>query len=111
MKLTGVIFLFFGLLLIAGGMMGYSQAGSIASIVAGIFLGISLIILSVNVLRGSALSENIALVTTLFIDIFFSYRLLKAKAFMPAGLMTVIASAVIIAVCISIKKRLSKTLN
>ncbi len=111
MKINGWLFILFGALLIGGGTAGYIIAGSIPSIVCGTVLGITLCILGAKTLKESVVCENTALIVTLVVDLFFSYRLLKAKSFMPAGMMAIIASLIIIVACISIKKRLSKTLN
>ncbi|MDN3505534.1 MAG: TMEM14 family protein [Rhabdochlamydiaceae bacterium] len=111
MKLNGTLFFLFGALLIAGGAIGFIKAGSIISLVMGATLGLTICILAIYTLKGVVYCENCALVMTLLTDIFFAYRLLKAKSFFPAGIITIIASIFIIVSCISIRKRLSKTVN
>ena len=111
MKLNGTLFFLFGALLIAGGAMGFIKAGSIVSLATGGTLGLIICVLAIYTLKGVIYCENSALIMTLLTDIFFAYRLLKAKSFFPAGIIAIIASLIIIISCISIRKRLSKTIN
>lgn len=111
MKLNGTLFILFGIALIIGGLIGFAKAGSIPSLIAGGASGVSILLLGTYTLKQSVLSENIALLLTLLLDIFFSFRLLKAKTFIPSGVMTLITSLVIVVVCLNIRKRMSKTIN
>lgn len=111
MKLSGTLFITLGCLLIVGGAIGFIKAGSYVSLICGLLLGIPLIILGFKTLKNSIMSENIALVITLITDIFFSYRLWTTKSLVPAGIMTIISTMVILLTCISIKRRASNSSN
>ncbi|MCF7806488.1 MAG: TMEM14 family protein [Simkaniaceae bacterium] len=111
MKANGILFLIFSSLLILGGTMGYIKAHSTISLLTGSISGLSLALLGYKTLKGSVLYENLSLLLLLLLDVFFAYRLLKVKVFFPAGLMTFLSSVIIIIACISIRKRLSKTVN
>ena len=84
-------FIIFGLLTIAGGVMGYVRAGSMASIIAGSISGILLLVaaflLPGNALAGLALAGIVSVALAgRFIPAF-----LKTGALMPAGLMSLLS--------------------
>lgn len=84
-------FIVFGLLTIAGGIMGYVRAGSTASIIAGSISGILLLLaaflLPGNIAAGLALAAIVSfLLAGRFLPAF-----LKTGAVMPAGMMSVLS--------------------
>lgn len=86
-----IYFIIFGLLTIAGGVMGYVRAGSMASIIAGSISGILLLVaaflLPGNALAGLALAGIVSVALAgRFIPAF-----LKTGALMPAGLMSLLS--------------------
>ena len=111
MRLNGILFALFGLILLIGGAMGYLKAHSFASLMAGSIMGLSMCFFGFMTLKQQILFENVGLVFALCIDLFFAYRMLNSHAFFPSGMMTILSSIVVIIACISIKKRLSKTIN
>ncbi len=100
-----IYFMIFGLLTIAGGVMGYVKAGSTASIIAGAISGIALIVaaylLPNNVLAGLVIAGLVSvLLAGRFIPAF-----MKTGKVMPAGLMAVLSViGVIVAIVAWIKK-------
>src|SRR5438105_7964314 len=86
-----IYFIVFGILTIAGGVLGYVKAGSMASIIAGSISGVLLLLAAWLMPEHQAAGLIVALVVLLllagrFIPIFF--RTLTA---MPAGLMSVLS--------------------
>ena len=86
-----IYFIVFGLLTIAGGIMGYVRAGSTASIIAGSISGILLLLaaflLPGNIAAGLALAAIVSfLLAGRFLPAF-----LKTGAVMPAGMMSVLS--------------------
>ena len=89
--ITKLYFIVFGLLTIAGGIMGYVRAGSTASIIAGSISGILLLLaaflLPGNIAAGLALAAIVSfLLAGRFLPAF-----LKTGAVMPAGMMSVLS--------------------
>jgi uncharacterized membrane protein (UPF0136 family) len=91
MDATRIYFFIFGILTIAGGIMGYAKAGSTASIIAGSISGILLLVgawlMSTNQVVGLA----ITLVVSLLLLIYFAPKFMRTSAFMPAGLMSILS--------------------
>ncbi len=100
-----IYFIIFGLLTIAGGVMGYARAGSMASIIAGSISGILLLVaaflLPGNVVAGLALAGLISLALAgRFLPGF-----IKTGAFMPAGLMSILSVIGVIVALVAWMKR------
>ncbi|MEP6822379.1 MAG: TMEM14 family protein [Chthoniobacterales bacterium] len=100
-----IYFILFGLLTIAGGIMGFVKAGSTASIIAGSISGILLLmaafLLPGNLVAGLVLGG----VVSLLLAGRFLPAFLKTHAFMPAGMMAILSViGVIMAVLAWVKK-------
>ena len=86
----------YGVLAIVGGIIGYVQAKSKASLISGIISGLLLIIAGVMQLQGQGLGLILAIVVTIALIIVFAMRLAKTRKFMPAGLMTALGVAALV---------------
>lgn len=86
----------YGILAIAGGIIGYIQAQSKASLISGIISGILLIFGGVMQLQGQTWGLILASVVTAVLVVVFVTRLAKTRKFMPAGLMTVVGVAALV---------------
>jgi uncharacterized membrane protein (UPF0136 family) len=86
----------YGILAIGGGIMGYVQARSKASLISGAISGLLLILGGVMQLQGQTWGLILATVVTLVLIIVFAMRLSKTRKFMPAGLMTGLGVAVLV---------------
>lgn len=86
----------YGVLAIVGGVIGYKQAQSKASLISGAISG-SLLILG-GVLRslGQPWGLLLAVIVTVALVIVFTIRLTKTRKFMPAGLMTGLGVAALV---------------
>lgn len=80
----------YGIIAIAGGIIGYVQAGSKASLISGSISGLLLIFASVMQLQGQAWGLTLAAIITAILIIVFAIRLAKTRKFMPAGLMAIL---------------------
>jgi uncharacterized membrane protein (UPF0136 family) len=88
---TKIYFIIFGLLTIAGGVMGYVKAGSMASIIAGSISGVLLVfagfLLSQQPVAGLALGCIVSLLLVgYFLPAFF-----RTGKMMPAGMMSLLS--------------------
>lgn len=86
----------YGILAIVGGIIGYVQAKSKASLISGIISGLLLIIAGVMQLQGQGLGLILAIVVTIALIIVFAMRLAKTRKFIPAGLMTALGVAALV---------------
>jgi uncharacterized membrane protein (UPF0136 family) len=88
---TKIYFIIFGLLTIAGGVMGYVKAGSTASLIAGSISGVLLLVaaflLPSHVVAGLAIGGIVSLLLAAqFLPAFF-----RTGKMMPAGLMSLLS--------------------
>ncbi len=90
MNLSIIAAITYGILAIVGGIIGYVQASSKASLISGSISGLLLIFAGVLQLQGQAWGLILATVVTTVLVIVFAIRLAKTRKFMPAGLMTVL---------------------
>ena len=85
----------YGILAIIGGIIGYVQAQSKASLISGSTSGLFLIFAGVMQLQGKDWGLILATVVTTVLIIVFAIRLAKTRKFMPAGLMSVLGLVVL----------------
>ncbi len=83
----------YGFLAVVGGILGYTQAQSQASLISGGISGLLLILGGVVQLQGQTWGLTLAAVVTAVLVFVFTVRLAKTRKFMPAGLMTVLGVA------------------
>lgn len=86
-----IYFIVFGLLTIVGGIMGFVNKGSVASIIAGSISGILLLVaaflLPANVMVGLLLAGIVSIALAgRFVPAF-----IKTGSFMPAGMMSILS--------------------
>jgi uncharacterized membrane protein (UPF0136 family) len=94
MRTAALYEMLFGLLTLVGGIIGYTTAGSLVSLVAGGLAGIILIFAALSMQKGSRTGLYVTLVVTLALLGNFGYKILfdPTARFMPAGLMTILAA-------------------
>ncbi len=97
------ILLFYSLIVLAGGLIGFFKAGSTASLVAGLVFGLPLLICAL--FSKKKWGPYLALILTFFLDAFFTQRYLKTFQFMPSGLLSLLSLGILIFLAISIKNR------
>jgi uncharacterized membrane protein (UPF0136 family) len=88
---TKIYFIIFGLLTIAGGVMGYVKAASTISLIAGSISGV-LLLVAAFLLPGHAVA-GLALggIISLLLAIQFVPALLRTAKMMPAGMMSLLS--------------------
>ena len=91
-----IYFLLFGLLTIAGGVIGYVKAGSIASIIAGSISGVLLIVGALLLPEHRAPGLGIGVTISLLLAVQFAPKFFSTGKVMPAGAVTVLSAIGII---------------
>ncbi len=89
MSLGVIAAITYGLLAIIGGIVGYTQAKSQISLLAGCGTGILLILGGILQIQGLTWGLIFSIVMSVFLIITFISRLLKTRKFMPSGLMII----------------------
>ena len=89
MKVSALTALIYGLLVAGGGLMGYRQAQSLASLVSGLIFGVAILASGWWIAKGAMTALCVALALAAFLALFFGYRFVSAGKFMPAGMMTI----------------------
>jgi len=96
MEASKIYFLIFGVLTIAGGIIGYVKAGSTPSIIAGSITGI-LLILAALLLPGQRLTGlAIGLIVSFVLAAQFIPKCIRTGKVMPAGMMSVLSAVGIV---------------
>ncbi len=106
MNLSIIAAFAYGILAIAGGIIGYTQARSKVSLVSGSISGLLLILAAYFQLQGQTWGSILAVLVTAVLVVVFAVRLAKTRKFMPAGLMTIlgmVALAVMVSQIVALK--------
>ena len=90
MNLSIIATFAYGILAIAGGIIGYIQARSKVSLLSGSISGLLLILAAYFQLQGQTWGSILAVLVTGILVVVFAVRLAKTRKFMPAGLMTIL---------------------
>jgi uncharacterized membrane protein (UPF0136 family) len=105
MEATKIYFIIFGILTIAGGIIGYVKAGSVPSIIAGSVTGVLLLVAAFLLPQHRAVGLATAFIISLLLAGQFIPKFLRTGRLMPAGMMSVLSViGIIVAVIAWIKK-------
>ena len=100
-----VYFIIFGVLTIAGGIVGYVKAGSVVSIIAGSISGVLLLIGAATLSEHSAVGLFTVLVVSLLLAAWSVRKFIETGRLMPAGMMSILSVlGLIVALVAWIKK-------
>jgi uncharacterized membrane protein (UPF0136 family) len=86
-----IYFIIFGILTIAGGIIGYVKAGSMPSIIAGSITGILLVIAAWLLPEHRAAGLATALIVSLMLAAQFVPKFIRTGKVMPAGMMSILS--------------------
>ena len=93
---TKIYFLVFGLLTIAGGVMGYVKAGSTASLIAGGISGVLLIVAALLLPSHVAIGLALGIIVSLLLAGRFLPAFFKTGKMMPNGMMALLSIVAIV---------------
>lgn len=92
MRFEAIALIVYGILVAAGGVLGFRRAGSRASLTGGLRAGAAIVIASVLALSGARPGFWLVLLFATALTIFFVYRLGKSRKAMPAVPMIVLSA-------------------
>ena len=81
----------FGVLTIAGGVVGYVKAGSVASIIAGSITGVLLLVAAFLLPEHRAIGLATAFIISLLLAAQFAPKFIRTGRVMPAGMMSILS--------------------
>jgi uncharacterized membrane protein (UPF0136 family) len=99
MTAPGIVILLFGLLVLGGGIIGYTNIASFASLVGGSASGLGLLGSGLGVLRRKELGFVFAPFKTFLLTGSFAHRLVLNGDFIPSGLMGIFGFVVLVPYC------------
>jgi uncharacterized membrane protein (UPF0136 family) len=100
-----IYFIVFGILTIAGGIIGYVKAGSVASIVAGGITGVLLLVAALLLPEYRIVGLATACIVSLLLAAQFVPKFLRTGRVMPAGMMSILSViGIIVAIVTWLKK-------
>jgi uncharacterized membrane protein (UPF0136 family) len=105
MEAAKIYFIVFGVLTIAGGIVGYVKAGSVASIIAGSITGVLLLVAAFLLPEHRMVGFATALIVSLLLAAQFIPKLLRTGRVMPAGIMSLLSVIGIIVVIVAWVKK------
>jgi uncharacterized membrane protein (UPF0136 family) len=105
MEAAKIYFIVFGLLTVAGGVVGYVKAGSVASIIAGSITGVLLLVAAFLLSEHRAIGLATAFIISLLLAAQFAPKFIRTGRVMPAGMMSILSViGIIVAIVAWVKK-------
>jgi uncharacterized membrane protein (UPF0136 family) len=105
MEVAKIYFIIFGILTIAGGVVGYVKAGSVASIIAGSLTGLLLLVAAFLLPEHRAIGLATAFIISLLLAAQFAPKFIRTGRAMPAGMMSILSLIGIIAAIVAWVKK------
>ena len=105
MEAAKIYFIVFGVLTVAGGVVGYVKAGSVASIIAGSITGVLLLVAAFLLPEHRAIGLATAFIISLLLAAQFAPKFIRTGRAMPAGMMSILSViGIIVAIVAWVKK-------
>jgi uncharacterized membrane protein (UPF0136 family) len=105
MEVAKIYFIVFGALTIAGGVVGYVKAGSVASIIAGSITGVLLLVAAFLLPEHRAIGLATAFIISLLLVAQFVPKFIRTGRVMPAGMMSILSVIGVIAAIVAWVKK------
>jgi uncharacterized membrane protein (UPF0136 family) len=105
MEAAKIYFIVFGVLTIAGGIVGYIKADSVASIIAGSITGVLLLVAALLLPTHRMIGLATALVVSVLLAAQFLPKFLRTGRVMPAGMMSILSVIGIIVIIVAWVKK------
>jgi uncharacterized membrane protein (UPF0136 family) len=105
MEAAKIYFIVFGVLTVAGGVVGYVKAGSVASIIGGSITGVLLLVAAFLLPEHRAIGLATAFIISLLLAAQFAPKFIRTGRIMPAGMMSILSViGIIVAIVAWVKK-------
>ena len=85
----------YGVLVLAGGVIGWVKVKSKPSLISGVVFGVALIIFGYGIYQEHATDVKVAAAIAGLLAIIMGLRFAKSKKFMPAGLVAILSAVVV----------------
>ena len=105
MEAAKIYFIVFGVLTIAGGIVGYVKAGSVASVIAGSITGVLLLVAAFLLPEHRAIGLATAFIISLLLAAQFAPKFIRTGRAMPAGMMSILSLIGIVAAIVAWVKK------
>jgi|SRR5437899_2805026 len=105
MEAAKIYLVVFGVLTIAGGVVGYVKAGSVASIIAGSITGVLLLVAAFLLPEHRAIGLATAFIVSLLLAAQFVPKFIRTGRLMPAGMMSILSVIGVIAAIVAWLKK------
>ena len=105
MEAAKIYFIVFGVLTVAGGVVGYVKAGSVASIIGGSITGVLLLVAAFLLPEHRAIGLATAFIISLLLAAQFAPKFIRTGRLMPAGMMSILSVIGIIAAIVAWVKK------
>ena len=105
MEAAKIYFIVFGVLTIAGGIVGYAKAGSVASIIAGSITGVLLLVAAFLLPEYRTAGLATAFIISLLLAAQFVPKFIRTGRVMPAGMMSILCVIGLIAAIVAWVKK------
>jgi uncharacterized membrane protein (UPF0136 family) len=96
MRTPGIVILLYGLVVLGGGIIAYTTAGSMASLVAGGAFGLGLMASGIGVLRSKSIGLLVAPLLVVLLSAYFGHRFMEEPEISPSGLMVTLGLVTLI---------------
>jgi uncharacterized membrane protein (UPF0136 family) len=105
MEAAKIYFIVFGVLTIAGGVVGYVKADSVASIIVGSITGVLLLVAAFLLPEHRAIGLATAFIISVLLAAQFAPKFLRTGRVMPAGMMSILSVIGVIAAIVAWVKK------
>ena len=105
MEAAKIYFIVLGVLTIAGGVVGYVKADSVASIIAGSITGVLLLVAAFLLPEHRAIGLATAFIISLLLAAQFAPKFLRTGRVVPAGMMSILSVIGVIAAIVAWVKK------
>lgn len=106
MKTSAWIVLLYALIILLGGIIGFREAHSLPSLIAGSVSAILLLLCASGMFKKSVLAYTFSIIFIMLLTCFFGYRFMLTSKFMPSGMMLIVSALALIFV---LRQRKRKT--
>jgi len=100
-----IVLLLYAIIIAAGGVMGYTQAQSMVSLISGL-VAAALLLLGLGLsFRNPTLGFGLSAVFALALGVFFAYRFFTTGKWMPGGVTMILSAIAFVAMALALVRK------